>query len=230
MNVISYYEGISGLKFSKESEDILELWENSWKNHGWNTIMLNKSHAKASQLYSVIDNSNANFYKSTPSFMQEYHKSCYSRLLAYCEFVRQHGPTLYADYDVLNYGFHPDVLKLTDENSYFLFDRSTVYLGLRGVESIEKAIIDFDKEVVPTNCRGGFTNDMSVITRHSSEFNIKTDDNNNKYSSRININLTNNTPLVHFDGGILQKGRFRKLKYTRLDIINEYNEKHKRFI
>ena len=122
------------------------------------------------------------------------------------------------------------MLKLTDENSYFLFDRSTVYLGLRGVESIEKAIIDFDKEVVPTNCRGGFTNDMSVITRHSSEFNIKTDDNNNKYSSRININLTNNTPLVHFDGGILQKGRFRKLKYTRLDIINEYNEKHKRFI
>ena len=51
--------------------------------------------------------------------MFKYHRSCYCRLLAYCQYVRKNGATLYADYDVINYGFWPDELKLTREDSYF---------------------------------------------------------------------------------------------------------------
>ena len=65
MNVISYFNPIVGDKFSKESGELVSIWEHSWSQQGWNPIILNETWAQKNYLYHKLsfNNSNANFYK-----------------------------------------------------------------------------------------------------------------------------------------------------------------------
>ena len=124
MNTISYFQSIPNSDFSKQSEELIEVYKQSWSKHGWNPIVLNEEHSKRNELFHKLDldNPDANFYKTIHPTMWKYHRSCYCRLLAYCQYVREHGATLYSDYDVMNYGFTPSILNFAKENSYFFTD------------------------------------------------------------------------------------------------------------
>ena len=149
MNVISYFNLIAGSKFSAESQELIDIWEKSWQKHGWNTILLDESHAKNNPLFDELDlnSSEANFYRTIHPSMWKYHRSCYCRLLAYCQYVRENGVVLYADYDVINYGFSPNILNLAKENSYFCVERAVVYLGNEGADQTENAqLLHFNQQ------------------------------------------------------------------------------------
>lgn len=223
MNVISYFNLISGLKFSAESQELIDIWEKSWQKYGWNTILLNEEDAKKNSLYGELDldNPNANFYKTVNSSMWRYHRSCYCRLLAYCQHVRENDATLYADYDVINYGFTPDALESTEENSHFSRDRCSVYLGREGANQIENAISSFNNNPFQEGGERGSSNDMRIITKYTNCFQLKRQKNNQPYNSSIKADFSNETPLIHYDGGCYKRGIDRKL--SRLDIIKKYN-------
>jgi hypothetical protein len=223
MNVISYFNLITGFKFSTESQELINIWKKSWQKYGWKTVILDESHANNNPLFGKLDldNPDANFYKTINPSMWRYHRSCYCRLLAYCQYVRENGATLYADYDVMNYGFLPGILKPTPEDSYFCHSRCAVYLGKKGADQIESAILNFNNNEFKESEEHGSCNDQSIITKYTNCFNLQKDQNNQPYISSILPDLTNPTPLIHYDGGCYRRG-FDK-KYSRLDIIQKYN-------
>ena len=231
MNVISYFNLIRDSKFSSESEELIGIWKKSWQKYGWNTILLDESHAKSNPLFNKLDldNPNANFYKTINPSMWTYHRSCYCRLLAYCQYVRENGSILYADYDVINYGFSTNILNLTKENSYFCGERAVVYLGKEGVEQIENALIQFSTEEFKND---GSSADVYVMERYTNIFkpvlaNLST----HERASWPYYYMSNSfdeycpgaddvTLLVHYDGGMYRRGASRE--FSRLDIIQRH--------
>lgn len=227
MKVISYFNLIPDSKFSLESEELISVWKKSWQKHDWNTILLNESNAKNNPLFDELDldNPNANFYKTVNKQNWKYHRGCYCRLLAYCEYVRENGATLYADYDVMNYGFAPNILNFANENSYFCGERAVVYLGLEGVEQMENALIQFSTKEFKN---GGSSADVYVMERYTNIFtpvysNLETNEKASwsyYYVGRSFANNQDKALLVHYDGGCYKRGADRKL--SRLDIIKRH--------
>lgn len=224
MNVISYFNLIAGSKFSAESQELIDIWEKSWQKHGWNTILLDESYAKNNPLFDELDlnSSEANFYRTIHPSMWKYHRSCYCRLLAYCQYVRENGVVLYADYDVINYGFSPNILNLAKENSYFCGERAVVYLGKKGADQTESAILNFNNNKFQESEERGSCNDMNIMNKYTNCFNLQKDQNNQNYVSSIMPDLSNQTPLIHYDGGCYRRGFDRK--FSRLDIIKRYQK------
>jgi len=224
MNVISYFNLIAGSKFSAESQELIDIWKKSWQKHGWNTILLDESHAKNNPLFDELDlnSSEANFYRTIHPSMWKYHRSCYCRLLAYCQYVRENGVVLYADYDVINYGFSPNILNLAKENSYFCVERAVVYLGKKGADQTESAILNFNNNKFQESEERGSCNDMSIMNKYTNCFNLQKDQNNQNYVSSIMPDLSNQTSLIHYDGGCYRRGFDRK--FSRLDIIKRYQK------
>ena len=228
MNVISYFQSIPNSDFSKQSEDLIEVYKKSWSKHGWNPIVLNEEHSKHNELFHKLDldNSDANFYKTIHPTMWKYHRSCYCRLLAYCQYVREHGATLYSDYDVMNYGFTPNILNFAKENSYFCGERAVVYLGKKGAEQMESALLQFSSEEFKNN---GSSADVYVMERYTDIFipvhkNLETKKKAKwpyYYVGHSYDYTQDDTLLVHYDGGCYRRGADRKL--SRLQIIKEHN-------
>ena len=230
MNVISYYNKIPDSKFSLESEELIDIWKKSWQKHGWNTILLNESYAKKNLLFNKLglDNPDANFYRTINKQNWKYHRSCYCRLLAYCQYVRENGATLYADYDVMNYGFTPNILSFAKENSYFCGERAVVYLGTKGVEQMENALIKFSTKELKNDESSA---DMYVMVRHTNIFtpvhnNLETNEGAKLKCGYYYVGNSYNdsqdeAPLVHYDNGCYARGAPRKL--SRLQIIKEHN-------
>ena len=172
--VICYYQEFE-TKFSKDSKDFLELWKKSWESKGWNSVILGENDAKQNPLYSQIDidNADANFYKTGGGRSWQYQRSSYLRHLAYCQYVRNNGATLYADYDVINYSFTPDILNYMEEDSVLIGERCAVYLGERGINDIEQAINRFDKdpgEISNSWSDKNSSSDMHVVSRFTTIF------------------------------------------------------------
>ena len=232
--VICYYQEFE-TKFSKDSKQFLELWEKSWKRNGWNTIILGENDATLCPLYSQIDinNPDANFYK-TDNRNWKYHRSCYLRLLAYCQYVRQNGPTLYADYDVINYNFTPDILNYMEEDSVLKGERCAVYLGERGINDIEQAINRFDKdpgEISNSWSDKNSSSDMHVISRFTTIFKTiicnlitkeRSEKNHTYYCQNAGIDGYLESSLVHYDGGTYGRNipeEYKKL--TRAELVQK---------
>lgn len=222
MNVISYFNLIPDFKFSSDSQQLIDVWKKSWQEHGWNTILLDESYARNNPLFdkSDLNNPDANFYKTIPSSRWQYHRSCYCRLLAYCQYVRENGDTLYSDYDVINYGFEPKILSSTEPNSLFCGTRCVVFLGQDGIRDIERVIYNFSKNTFQETLNLGSSNDMRIMKKYTTVFSLKLDENGKRYSSNILPDFSNQTPLVHYDGGCYKRGVNKNM--SRLEIIKKY--------
>jgi len=229
--VICYYQEFE-TKFSKDSKDFLKLWKKSWEIKGWNSVILGENDAKQNPLYSQIniDTPDANFYK-TGNSNWKYHRSCYLRLLAYCQYVRQNGPTLYADYDVINYNFTPDILNYMEEDSVLKGERCAVYLGERGINDIEQAINRFDKdpgEISNSWSDKNASSDMHVISRFTTVFRTiicnlitkeRSEKNRTYYCQNAGQDGYMDSALVHYDGGTYGRNipeEYKKLSRAEL--------------
>lgn len=237
MNVITYFEQIKGFTFSEQSEDIIQLWDASWKKHGWCPVVLNETHAIKNLVHDKLDldQENSVFYrhakplpKDAPHPWRKYHRSCYRRLLAYCEYVRQNGPVLYSDYDVINYGFLPHLIQKLDKSSYFCTERAVVYLTEQGANDIERVLLEYCD---PQNMdQPRYMNDMVIMQSNLREFspvhhNLETGEKaSNEYYYMENWGngpMQDEALLIHYDNGMYGKGASRK--YSRVDIIRQHN-------
>ena len=207
---------------------MIDIWKKSWQKHGWNPIVLNEEFAKRNELFNKLDLDNpyANFYKTVPKTQWLYHRSCYCRLLAYCQYVRENGATLYADYDVMNYGFTPIILNFAKENSCFCGERAVVYLGKKGAEQMKNAILQFSSEEFKND---GDSADMWVMERYTNIFtpvlsNLETNQRAKwpyYYVGHSFKDSQDETPLVHYDGGCYKRGA--DIRLSRIQIIKNHN-------
>jgi len=219
-NVISYYQPILGEEFSKQSEELIPLWKHTWKQQGWNPIVLDERNAIENSIYNKLDfnDPNSNFYKENPVGSFEYNRSCYLRLLAYCEYVKQNGPTVYCDYDVMNYEMKPDALQKITTNSLFCEQRSTVYLDENGANDMEQALTECFHAKKLEWCH---RNDMRLM-EHKTKLFTPLVDNNNDYIYCCSSHTPRDTitPLVHYNGGCYLRGASKHL--SRAEVIIEH--------
>jgi len=114
MNVISYFQPIAGLPFSTESFKLLKKWESCWKSKGWNPIVLDQSSAELHSEFSEINLNNYNsllYNRAKKIQNKDYMKQCYMRWIAYIQFVKEHGDSVWSDYDVYNKSFSTELFK-----------------------------------------------------------------------------------------------------------------------
>lgn len=113
MKIYTYYEDI---KF-KQQEKMLELWQTSWKNAGFEPRVLSKDDAKKSGFYEeFIEKMKEIHFQVMKKEISDYGLSCYVRWLAYST---QSNEYFYvSDYDCINNGLKPiintDKLHLMD--------------------------------------------------------------------------------------------------------------------
>lgn len=144
MNVVCFYEPliINGevTDFSRDSLELIKLWEKSWSDNGWNPIVLSLEDAKRHPRYYEIDLKNyfSNLYKYSlngPNYLE----LCYSRWFAYgCH------SGVWSDYDVINYGFYPEDSKyLIEDEPIFIDDiGSCGFATMNGHKKIIEGFID----------------------------------------------------------------------------------------
>jgi hypothetical protein len=103
MKIYTYYDNIN---FFNQKE-LIGLWEKSWNNNGFETIVLSKEDAKKHEYYDEFVyelNRMHNTIKNKP--LAEYGLSCYLRWLAYSN---QNDELFYtSDYDVINLSLKPE--------------------------------------------------------------------------------------------------------------------------
>lgn len=93
-------------RFALESMELISLWEKSWSDHGWNTVVLTRSDAMKHPLYTerLWDTETNIMYNSNPK-CPHYTRTCYERWFAYSVAAETHNIIHWADYDVINYGY-----------------------------------------------------------------------------------------------------------------------------
>tara|TARA_R110000796_G_scaffold180304_2_gene296874 strand:+ start:745 stop:1416 length:672 start_codon:yes stop_codon:yes gene_type:complete len=219
MNVISYFQPIPNSSFSEQSKELLPMWKQTWENNGWNPIILNETTAIQSKIYKSLDfnNPNANFYSKNPISSFEYNRSCYLRLLAYCEYVKQNGETLYSDFDVMNYGLGINILKEVVTNSLFCIQRSVVYLDKEGALDIERVLIECNAATELEWCH---RNDMRLMEYKTKLFTPLVNNGEYIYCCSSYTERDKITPLVHYNGGCYLRGAPKNL--TRAEIILQH--------
>lgn len=220
MNVISYFNPIENDKFSKESSGFIPIWKQTWSRQGWNPIVLNETWSERNYLYNQLsfNEPNANFYKENPVGSFEYNRCCYMRLLAYCEYVKKNGPTLYCDYDVINYGLSPDILNTIDSNSILCEQRSVVYLDELGAKDMERVLIDCENTSELEWCH---RNDMRLMEYKTTVFKPLIDQENQyTYCCSSHTDRDQICPLVHYNGGCYLRGAPKHL--SRVEVVQHH--------
>lgn len=104
MNVYCYYEE-TAIPFQT---DLINLWKESWKQAGFEPVVLDKKTAETSLFYEDY----LNFVQTTHLEIRneelpysKYHLACHLKLLAFFEASKNSGPALFCDYDVINFSF-----------------------------------------------------------------------------------------------------------------------------
>lgn len=141
--VICYYEPLNTI-LSKDSKRLVDMWKCSWSNNGWDPIVLCKKDAEEYTSFeelNLTDPSNPLYQDSQrDDHLLHYRMSCYYRLVAYCNYVLNKGPALYADYDVMNYSFTVKDYNEYDYNTVLGCGSSVVKLDRVGACDILRAI------------------------------------------------------------------------------------------
>lgn len=210
---------VSGL--SKQGEELLSYWKDSWENNGWKAVVLNEDYAVAHPDYSRLDISNpANILYSNPKPKSvAYQLACYNRLFAYCNYVLNHGSVVYADYDVINYSFSPDDLTSFEDNTVLGCGRSSINLTKIGAKDIVRVIEDQINNYNPA-----FYNDMILCQKKTRKF-VKEKDFCNSTDIVLGYELCKTSKLVHYHGGF--RARLSKEKRFNTENTLEFIKRYR---
>lgn len=135
MNVYAYFESVDGLPLNNH---MVKMWIESWKNQGWNPIVLSEKDVQSHPLYEKFSNALKSFPSvNTPGF--DYH--AFMRWLA----VPASGGYVSTEPDVINYSLKPDMVKEwidTAENTNILQCHSPVPAFLCGTPASYEAVCE----------------------------------------------------------------------------------------
>lgn len=170
MTVTTYFEKLPGMD---ADNDLLELWRKSWRNAGWEALVLAQRDAQAANpaLCERILNSRELRRGPCP---EGYNFACHLRWVA-----MQAQGGLMVDFDVLNNGFTPDDMRHLVEaegKSRALFLSGTscpcavFATPLRVSEMIEVILIHADQADSGAWQPGGFAGELSFVAHDQAIF------------------------------------------------------------
>lgn len=156
-NIYAYYESLQAnnqaVEFSKAN-----LWKDSWTRAGWNPVMLNSSHAQISPHRIKLQKKLLQTYpllEKTKNESVEVIQLRFNRLCA----IHAAGGGWVSDYDVLNFGFTPNIANEYETNSFVLSGNPAcvMYLSkeicnaalqrILNEDLIQDGVIKYEKEI-----------------------------------------------------------------------------------
>lgn len=112
--VYAYYQSIP-LSNQPEEFACANWWKQSWEKLGWQTSMLNRSHAQASSLYNKLTQKLMNTAHGLPPELATRFDWIIARYIRWCALHAAGGGWM-SDYDVLNKGFNPEIAEEHERN------------------------------------------------------------------------------------------------------------------
>lgn len=216
-NVVTYFESIDSggntIALSSSSYTLLQLWEDSWRRKGFNPIILNSKDFflfSNEKLVDVdiekhIEDPESKLYKFLPEdqvnsmgkdIIFKYTRECYRRHVAYANFALTHGEVIFADYDVINYGFTQNMFQTLNANTRLNAERSCVYYDEIGAFSFLNSFSTFIKNKKDTDLSW----DMLVLERYEKETQLLRGLCATCREQGPHKDNYKTYPLVHFDG------------------------------
>lgn len=103
MKIYTYYEDIQFLN----QEKLIDVWESSWKNQGFDPIVLTRADAEKNSLFKEFEIKMQKLHTEIMGKpLRGYGMSCYYRWLAYGA-LNDKDAFYVSDYDVINRSWHP---------------------------------------------------------------------------------------------------------------------------
>jgi hypothetical protein len=112
--IYAYYQSIP-LSNQPEEFACANWWKQSWEKLGWQTTMLNRSHAQASSLYNKLTQKLMNTAHGLPPELATRFDWIIARYIRWCALHAAGGGWM-SDYDVLNKGFNPEIADEHERN------------------------------------------------------------------------------------------------------------------
>ena len=114
MKIYTYYENIN----FKNQDELVSLWEKSWKTHNFEPVVLTEKDAEKSDFYEEFVSKITELHQDiSEKPLSKYGLSCWLRWLAYS--TQPEEKFFVSDYDVINHNFDKkepsDVLHLMDD-------------------------------------------------------------------------------------------------------------------
>ena len=100
-NVYTYYMPVPGLWPEDTQLRLIDIWQRSWKKHGWNPVILDETHARRHPRYAEFKRK---FWELPTEYGHDYEGACFMRYVA----TSALGGGMLTDYDVINYGVTPE--------------------------------------------------------------------------------------------------------------------------
>ena len=102
MKIYTYYENIN----FKDQDELVDLWKRSWERQGFETVILDRSHAESHPYYEEFVKDLKEIHLEIMNKpLHNYGLSCYLRWLAYA--TQPEEKFYVSDYDVINNSFKP---------------------------------------------------------------------------------------------------------------------------
>jgi hypothetical protein len=150
MKIYAYYQSIA-LSDQAEEFACANYWKQSWESNGWETVMLNKSHAQASGLYNKLSKKLLQTAQALPETMRARLDWIMARYFRWCALHAAGGGWM-SDYDVFNKTFKPeDAEQCVENDTIFLNNDAPAYLFYATKEHAENAIKVFLNEPLIEN-------------------------------------------------------------------------------
>lgn len=106
--VVCFYEDLPRIGKARMDDNraLVELWKQSWSQYGWEPTVLSIADTLRHKDAQTILNRDCPLYSKSAN-NRSFLRLCYGRWLAY----DLESPTLWADYDVMNYGATPESMQ-----------------------------------------------------------------------------------------------------------------------
>lgn len=140
-NIYAYYESIARTNQGEEFE-CANWWKTSWTARGWNPVMLNKSHAQASNLYGKLQQKLVQMMYGAPSNLVSQMNWITARYTRWCALHAAGGGWM-SDYDVLNIELSPAKATELLSGSTLAVNKGKAFLIYATKEHAESAIKKF---------------------------------------------------------------------------------------
>jgi hypothetical protein len=140
-NIYAYYQSIPKTNQGEEFE-CANWWKTSWTARKWNPVMLNKSHAQASNLYGKLQQKLVGMMYGAAPELHNRIDWIMARFTRWCALHAAGGGWM-SDYDVLNIGLNPDIAKQELGSKTIAINKGSAFLFYATKEHCDFAIKKF---------------------------------------------------------------------------------------
>jgi hypothetical protein len=140
-NIYAYYQSIPKTNQGEEFE-CANWWKTSWTNRGWNPIMLNKSHAQASNLYGKLQQKLVGMMYGAAPELHNRIDWIMARFTRWCALHAAGGGWM-SDYDVYNLDLSPETAYNELGSTTLAVNKGKAFLFYATKEHAENAIKKF---------------------------------------------------------------------------------------